>query len=216
MKVNCEIDNIRTLKKGMKIVLNIDEKETIEVMKNIFNFMDKPLTVDFLINADEQMERMNQISPEQRKKIYAIFNDIESYTGETADDVKIKTKNHFIQNSEYEDFSLSNCTKQLAEDFINHLIQLCFEIGVPLSENPAKSYTDIDRYLKLCIEQRKCAICGIDAEIHHWDSVGANGGRKHDDSNLRKIALCRTHHTEAHKIGRDHFQDKYHVYGITT
>lgn len=33
MKFKCEIDNVKTLKKGMKITLAIDNKQTIEVMK---------------------------------------------------------------------------------------------------------------------------------------------------------------------------------------
>lgn len=35
-----------------------------------------------------------------------------------------------------------------------------------------------------------------------------------NDSNLRKLCLCRVHHMEAHQIGRNTFEQKYHVYGI--
>ena len=31
---------------------------------------------------------------------------------------------------------------------------------------------------------------------------------------LRKICLGRMHHTEAHTIGINAFEDKYHVYGV--
>lgn len=215
MRINCEIDNIKTLKKGMKITLAIGDKEVPRVMKNIYNFMDKPITIDFLIDEKKQIERMKQITPEQRKKIYAIFRDIENYTGETLEDVKEKTKQSFIKISEYDDFSLSNCSKELATDFIEYLIRLCFRMGVPLKDNPADGFEDIERYLALCLEEKRCAVCGAEAEIHHWDAIGIGIDRtSYDDSKHRKIALCREHHQMAHRIGRESFKEKYHVYGI--
>lgn len=215
MKFKCEIDNIKTLKKGMKITLAIDDKQTLEVMKNIYNFMDKPIQTEFLIDADEYTDRMKQITPEQRKKIYAIYRDIANYVGESVDNIKTETKRSFINVTEWGEFSLANCEKELANNYIEFLIRLCFEMGIPLKENPAEGLEDIENYLKLCIEQKKCAICGRTAEIHHWDAIGMGRDRNIvDDSNLRKIALCRTHHTEAHTIGEKRFKNKYHVYGV--
>lgn len=68
MKFKCEIDNIRTLKKGMKLTLAVDDKQTKELMKQIYNFMDKPITVELLIDDELQTKRLKQLSPEQRKK----------------------------------------------------------------------------------------------------------------------------------------------------
>lgn len=92
MRVACEIDNIKTLKKGMKITLAIDDKNTLNVMQHIYNFMDKPLIVDFGIDGAEQQARLQQISPEQRKKIYALFRDISSYTGNSPESEKENMK----------------------------------------------------------------------------------------------------------------------------
>lgn len=62
---------------------------------------------------------------------------------------------------------------------------------------------------------KKCAICGREGEIHHVDTIGmGNDRRKVDDSDYRKICLCRQHHTEAHNIGMTEFESKYKVYGI--
>jgi len=215
VKFQCEIDNIKTIKKGMKITLAIDSKQTIDVMKNIYNFMDKPITVELLIDEQEQKERLKQITPEQRKRIYAILRDIESYTGENIDSLKESTKASFLQATEYEDFSLSNCSKEIASDYIEYLIRLAFEIGVPLSESPVDTLDDIETYLKMCIEQKKCCVCGRPGEIHHVDAIGMGRDRtKVDDSNHRKMCLCRKHHTEYHTIGGKAFEDKYHVHGI--
>lgn len=84
MKFKGEIDNIRTLKQGMKITITIGDKETVKVMKDVYNFMDKPLEVEFLVDDELQTKRLKQLSPEQRKKIYAILRDMEAYTGDSA------------------------------------------------------------------------------------------------------------------------------------
>ncbi len=215
MKFRCEIDNIKTLKKGMKITLAIDDKQTIEVMKHIYNFMDKPIIVELLIDEKEQKERLKQITPEQRKKIYAILRDMEAYIGENIEKIKADTKASFIRATEYEDFSLSDCSKELAAKYIENLIRLAFELGVPLSENPSDGLDDIENYLKLCLEKKKCCVCGADGEVHHVDTIGMGRDRtKVDDSEYRKMCLCREHHTEYHTIGPEEFEKKYHVYGV--
>lgn len=215
MIIPCEIASLNTLKKGMKIVLNINDKETPKVMKDIYNFMDKPITVELLVDADKTRELMKLITPEQRKKIYAILKDMASYLGDTTDNVKDTMKNGFIQASQYEDFSLSNCSKECAGDFIEYLIRICFQMGIPLSESPIDGFNDVDKYLELCLREKKCCICGRPGEVHHWDAIGMGRDRRHyDDEKNRKMCLCRGHHTEIETIGRDAFEDKYHVHGI--
>lgn len=216
MKFKCELDQIRTLKKGMKITLSIDEVETANVMKNIYNFMDKSITVDLLVDTDKELEKMNWITNKQRKKIFALLNDISDHTGENREQLREKVSQSFIQATEYEEFSLSNCDKKLAQDFIEYLLRLAFELGVELSENPIEGLEDIEGYLTICIEKEICCVCGKpNADIHHVDAIGAGRDRTQvDDTEYRKMALCREHHTEYHKIGVGNFTEKYHVYGI--
>lgn len=215
MKFKCEIDNIRTLKKGMKLTLAVDDEQTRELMKYIYNFMDKPITMEFLIDEEEQAERLKQISEDQRKKIYAILKDIAESTGDNLENTKENLKIEFIQHSQYDMFSLSNCSKELASDFIDFLINFAFENGIPMSEHPLERTDDIERYLAACLRHKVCAVCGQIGEEHHWDAIGMGNDRKTiDDRKLRKICLCRKHHAEAHTIGREAFEKKYHVYGI--
>ena len=214
MKVNCEIDTVNTLKKGMKIVLSIPHDERQDVLRQIHNFMDKPLIVDFNIDGEEQQARLQQISPEQRKKIYTLFRDIASYTGNTPENEKENMKILFIQHTHHEPFSLSNCSFELASDFIEWMINFCFENGIPISEHPLKTLDDIERYVRMSLKHKVCAICGRRGEIHHWDAIGQGRDRtKVDDSSNRKICLCREHHTEVHTIGVKSFEEKYHIYG---
>lgn len=85
------------------------------------------------------------------------------------------------------------------------------------TSSPKEAFDDIERYIRLSLEKRFCAVCGAieGVEVHHWDAIGMGRDRTHyNDSNHRKICLCRGHHTEAETIGRDTFADKYHVYGV--
>ena len=43
MKFPAEIDNQKTIKKGMKITLMVEKDDMIEVMKNLHKFIDKPV-----------------------------------------------------------------------------------------------------------------------------------------------------------------------------
>lgn len=215
MQFPAEIDTTRTLKKGMKITLEVDDENKREVLKHLYNFEDMPLVVTFDIDAVEREKELNRISGSQRKKIYALFRDIGQELGYDTESMKQEMKNRFCYDNQYEMFSLSNCSKELASDFIEFLIEFAFEYGVSLSDDPREYLDDIERYLAVCLTKKICAICGRKAEVHHWDHIGAGNNRNtYDDSELRKIALCREHHTECHSIGRDSFREKYKVYGI--
>lgn len=214
MKFKCEIDNVRTLKKGMKITLAIDEDDTVEVMKNIYNFIDKSINIDIQIDADDEIEKMNAITGKQRKKIFALLNDISDHTGENREELREKVSQSFIQATEYESFSLSNCSKELAQSFIEYLITLAFELGVNLSENPIKDLNDIEGYLQICISKKKCCVCGLDGEIHHCTGsrIGMGNDRTRTSNKGRElISLCREHHTEIHSMPEEEFFEKYHV-----
>ena len=113
-------------------------------------------------------------------------------------------------------FSLSNCTMDTAREYINTLMEFALENSVPLSDLGVDRTDDIGKYLYFCIKHRKCAVCGRKGEIHHVDAIGmGNDRRKVDDSNYRKICLCREHHTIAHQRGMESFEKMYKVYGIT-
>lgn len=155
------------------------------------------------------------ISEQQRKKIYATINDISDYTGYLPEEAKEKMKYYHIERTGEEYFSLSDCSMETARQFINTLIEFCLLYGVPVYEPMLSRTDDIDTYLYQCLKYRKCCICGKQGEIHHWDAVGmGNDRRKYDDTNNRKMCLCRLHHTIAHQKGVIDFQRDYHVYGI--
>ena len=217
MEIPCQIDQQKTVKNGMKITIAIDDENVMEVMRNIYKFMDKDLIVDFKVDAEKEQEKMSQINHEQRKKLYALFKDIADATGNNKDYIKDEMKKLFIANTDYskKEISLSNCGKEEASDFIEYTINFAFEQGIPIHDKPQEILDDIDKAMHICLKNKLCAVCGEPAEIHHVDTIGAGHNRnKVDDSDKRKIALCREHHSEAHNIGWDTFKEKYHVKGV--
>ena len=143
------------------------------------------------------------ISLEQRKKIYATLKDISLYTGYYPEETKEVMKYYYIQQTGNDYFSLSDCSLLIARDFINVLIDFCLKNGVITSEALSTRTDDIDTYLYQCIRRRKCAVCGKDGELHHWDAIGMGHDRRnYDDSKNKKMCLCRVHHTIAHQKGK--------------
>lgn len=156
-----------------------------------------------------------RISAEQRRKIYASIRDFSQHTGYSPEEAKEVLKYLYVERTGNPYFSLSDCSMDTAGQFINLIIDVCLENGIILSDTLYDRTEDIDHMLFSCIRNRKCAVCGRQGEVHHWDAVGMGNDRRHyDDSGNRKICLCREHHTIAHAKGRDGFMRTYHVYGI--
>jgi len=160
------------------------------------------------------------ISSDQRKKTYAILNDISKWTGDfnveiTKDDMKVK----FILNSHYDEwFSLSDCSVSLARDFISYLIEFCIEWGIPLHAHPHHLTEDIDKYIYACLINRVCAITGEPhADIHHVTGfrIGMGGNRnKVNHAKLEVIPLNRYWHNRVHQEGEEQIFKTFKIYGI--
>lgn len=166
-------------------------------------------------SAEMRFDDGRHISAEQRKKAYATIRDIADYTGYLPEEQKEWLKYHHMIRTGDSYFSLSNCSMETAREFINTILEFALEEGIPLSENAIERTDDIGRYLYYCIIHKKCAICGKDGEIHHEDAIGMGNDRKKvDDTNYKKICLCREHHTIAHEMGVVRFRQMYKVYGI--
>lgn len=200
-----QIKAVRNNGSSADLVVHVDNPDMAAVI------MDRRITNVMLQLVDGRI-----LSPDQRRKIYATLRDISGYTGYTPEETKEVMKYMHIAATGSDYFSLSDCSMNLAKEFINTLTDFCLEQGVITSEQLSDRTDDITTYLYQCIKHRKCAVCGRPGEIHHWDAVGMGHDRRHyDDTANRKICLCRMHHTIAHQKGVKDFQRDYHVYGIT-
>lgn len=161
-----------------------------------------------------------ECTEEQRRKIHAIIGEISDWSGHDREDLRRYFTGNYCEDNDIDYFSLSPKKSNLADmetatGFITYLINFCFEWNVPTLDTMLNRTEEIGRYLYMCLEYKKCAICNNPAEVHHVDAVGSGRNRnKIVHVGMNAVALCRKHHTEAHKIGRESFFDKYHVFGI--
>ena len=198
------LDKYRESDSGTEIIIRVPGRKIGDVLA------DKKIK-----KAEMRFDDGRIISIEQRKKAYATIRDIADYTGYLPEEQKEWLKYLYIQKTGDDYISLSDCSMDQAREFINVILEYAIESGIQLSEQAINRTDDIGKYLYFCIKHKKCSICGQDGEIHHEDAIGMGNDRKTlDDSNHKKICLCRKHHTIAHQMGVERFTKMYKVYGI--
>ena len=157
------------------------------------------------------------ISPEQRRKSYALMREIAEWMGDLPEYVKRLMKMEFMvtrmQALEKHIFSLSDCDMTTAREFITYLIDFIIEHDVPTQTPLIELCEDIGRYVYACLMHKKCAVCGSNhVDLHHTQAIGA--GRDRDEIfqiGMPVLPLCREHHMESHNIGQKSFMDRYHL-----
>lgn len=154
-----------------------------------------------------------RISAKQRRKAYVLLSYIAAWWGYTPlECMKEMLKLMFIGEAETlrRSFSLSNCDMTTARLFITYLIDFCLLHGVDVGEPLYQLSEDIHRYVWVCLLNKRCAVCGRKAELHHVDAVGMGLNRKEIcHIGMRVLPLCRTHHTEIHAVGCEDFLKRY-------
>lgn len=204
MYADAILNKYKETENGTEMLITIPGKKIGEI-----------LTDKCIKKAEMRFDDGRTISIEQRKKAYATIRDISEHTGYTPEEQKQWLKVLYIVKTGGKDISLSDCSMDEAREFINVILEYAIENGVPLKEDGVNRTDDIGKYLYFCLKHKKCAVCGLNGEIHHENAIGmGNDRRTVDDSNYRKICLCRKHHTIAHQMGVDRFQKSYKVYGI--
>ena len=198
------VESVKEEKDDTRLMIRIQGKKLKDM------FLDKRIKT-----AEIRFDDGRMISALQRKKAYATIRDISDYTGYLPEQQKEWLKYLHIERTGADYISLSDCTMDEARGFINTILEYAIEEGIPLSDLAINRTDDIGKYLYYCIKHKKCCICGRPGEIHHVDTIGmGNDRRKLDDSDHRKMCLCRNHHTIAHSRGMTAFEKMYHVYGI--
>ncbi|WP_026762668.1 putative HNHc nuclease [Selenomonas artemidis] len=157
-----------------------------------------------------------RISPEQRRKAYALIRDISLWMGGTPMETAKELTKWIFQESEpatlEEMFSLSDCSMEVARLYITFLIDFCLLHDIPCGEPLYKLAEDIGRYVWACALNKRCAVCGRKAELHHCAGSVVGMGRNRKEIchiGMKVLPLCRTHHTEIHRIGHETFFRRY-------
>lgn len=157
------------------------------------------------------------LSDKQRKSCYAMIREIALWSGYEPDEIKDMFKFNFLSALEetMNTFSLSDAPMSLVAAFQTFLARFIVAHDVPTRRPMLEYVDDIDDYVLACLAQKKCVICGLKADLHHVDAIGAGRDRTEIvHEGMKVLPLCREHHIEAHTIGRDSFNTKYHVHGI--
>jgi len=165
-----------------------------------------------------------EITPDQRKKIFAIVGEIACWSGYAPEDARKGLTADFlrenIQQLQLSAVSLAmggGCDKGTASLYIEYLIAFCLENGVPTSR-PLQEYADdLERYTYAALLHKRCLVCGRKADMHHAEGSMIGMGYNRDTKPQigdRVMPLCREHHMEYHSIGGTAFEEKYHCKAV--
>lgn len=167
-----------------------------------------------------------QITPEQRRKAWALIGEIASaygyLSGGDRSQLNADMKRQFLiqrmddlTSEAIKKFSLGDCDQTTARLYITFLIDFVIEHDIPTKELTAELCEDIQAYVYKCVEHKRCCICRKPADLHHIDRVGM--GRNREEIihvGMDAITLCRLHHQEAHQHGDDALLQRYHLVPI--
>ena len=161
----------------------------------------------------------DEISGDQRRKIFAINNEIAQWSGHDPEyNRKSLTFDFLRQNIEklqMSSLSLAvngNCDKGTASLFIEFLICFCLEHNIETARPLIEYADDLERYTYAALMHKRCLICGKKADLHHVDAVGMGFNRQTKPQiGALVMPLCRVHHDEYHSMGRTAFEEKYHT-----
>ena len=153
-----------------------------------------------------------KISVKQRKKIFALLNDIYKHTGNPQEDMRQMFQFYLKMIRGYEHISLSDCTMSQARELIEIIISWCFLHDIPLNFKTTELLKEDRHFLYAATLNRNCVICGKHAHLAHRDAVGMGRNRnKIEHYGHQVLALCPEHHAEQHNMGVDSFDAKYHL-----
>ena len=185
------------------------------VVENVDLTDDALLLIDngYPLDVNIEIQDGKKITVKQRKKVFALLNDIEAHTGSPREDMKEMFTDFIVTLNGYSKrLSLSDCTRKQAGELIDTIMAWVFQNDIPLNYKTSDLMKNDQTFLYLATVHRKCVICGKYGELAHYHAVGrGRNRRKIDHTDNRVLALCREHHQMQHDMGMDSFNAKYHL-----
>ena len=185
------------------------------VVENVDLTDDALLLLDNGYPLDVNLEVVDgkKITIQQRKKIFALLNDIYLFTGQPQEDLRQQFQFYLEMIKGYEPISLTDTTRRIASELIEVILAWTFEHDIPLNYKTSDLMKQDQTFLYLATVHRKCVICGkSNSELAHYHAVGrGRNRRKIDHTDNRVLALCHEHHKMQHDMGMDSFNAKYHL-----
>ncbi|MDN6671515.1 MAG: putative HNHc nuclease [Staphylococcus equorum] len=183
--------------------------EGVTLESKDFLLLDNGLEVECEVSITDPYK----ITDKQRRKIFALMNDIEAHTGQPQDYMRNVFQEYIRVLYTYENrISLADCSRKVAGQIIDIAIEWIFENDIPLKFKTSDLIKNDRTFLYMATINRKCVICGKHAELAHYQAVGRGHNRRNIEHFGNKVlALCHSHHQEQHTIGIDRFNSKYHL-----
>lgn len=200
----------------IKNYINQDNGTTTVVIESVELDNKTSLLLDngYEVEVDVRVVDPFKITDKQRRKIFALCNDIEAYTGQPRDYMRYMFMDYVEVLYGYEKrLSLSDCTREQASQIIEVIIDWVFHNNIPLNYKTSDLLKNDKAFLYWSTVNRNCVICGKPhSDLAHRFAVGRGRDRtriNHFENQV--LALCRSHHNEQHQIGMDTFNNKYHL-----
>lgn len=183
--------------------VSLDNKETLLIDNGI------------KVETDLRIHDPFKVTDKQRRKIFALCNDIEAHTGQPRDYMRYLFQEYVTVLYGYnKSISLSDCTRMQANQIIEVTLDWIFHNDIPLSYKTSDLMKQDKSFLYWSTVNRNCVICGKPhADLAHYEAVGRGMNRNkmnHYDKHV--LALCREHHNQQHAIGVKSFDDKYQLH----
>ena len=120
------------------------------------------LLIDNGIAVDIEMEIIDskKITDKQRRKIFALCNDIEQFTGQPREYMREMFTDYLSFMNGYLNVSLSDCSRKVAGELIDLIIMWVFENNIPLNYKTSDMLKNDRTFLYMSTINRTCVICG--------------------------------------------------------
>lgn len=158
------------------------------------------------------IEDGRMISPDQRKKIWALIGDYADATGYSPLEMEQWVKACYMAESGRDYFSMSSCSMSQAAEFLTYVIDFGFEHELPWKTKHMDAIPSGYPLMMQCLKHRMCVICGKHAEIDHEPPIGRGRNRNDiDNRRFKFFPLCHSHHMMRHSLGIDAFCTLFHI-----
>lgn len=153
------------------------------------------------------------ITDKQRRKVFALCNDIEAYTGQPREYMREMFQDYITFLNGYDKrLSLSDCSREQARQLIEVILDWVFHNNIPLNYKTSDLLKNDKAFLYWSTVNRNCVICGKRGELAHHKAIGRGANRrKMDHYGYEVLCLCREHHQSQHDMGVETFDKLHHL-----
>lgn len=181
--------------------VSLDNKETLLIDNGI------------KVETDLKIQDPFKVTDKQRRKIFALCNDIESHTGQPREYMREMFQDYITFLNGYDKrLSLSNCSREQASQLIEVILDWVFHNNIPLNYKTSDLLKSDKSFLYWSTVNRNCVICGKRGELAHHKAIGRGANRKKmDHYGYEVLCLCREHHQSQHDMGVETFDKLHHL-----